>query len=62
MEELFKKLAKPAQRALQNHEITSLRQLAKYTEAQVANWHGIGPNALRQIKLTLEENGTGFAK
>ncbi|WP_276501580.1 hypothetical protein [Terrimonas pollutisoli] len=56
------KLAKPAQRALINAGITSLHQLAKYSEEEIALLHGIGPNALRQIKQAFKEKGLSFTK
>lgn len=55
------KLAKPAQRALQHAGITSLKQLAKVSEDEIAQWHGIGPNAIKEIKKTLKDNGLSFA-
>ena len=56
------KLAKPAQRALANAGITSLEQLAKYSEQEIALLHGIGPNALRQIRQAFKERGLSFTK
>lgn len=60
--EFLLKLAKPAQRALANAGITSLQQLAKYSEEEIALLHGIGPNALRQIKQAFQEKGLSFTK
>jgi predicted flap endonuclease-1-like 5' DNA nuclease len=58
----FLKLAKPAQRALANAGITSLEQLAKYSEQEIALLHGIGPNALRQIRQAFKEKGLSFTE
>jgi predicted RecB family nuclease len=55
------RLASPAQRALANAGITSLEQLATYTEAQIAALHGIGPNALKQLRQALESRGLSFS-
>jgi DNA-directed RNA polymerase alpha subunit len=55
------KLAKPAQRALQGAGITSLKQLAKLSEKEISQWHGIGPNAIKEIKKALKDNGLSFA-
>lgn len=55
------KLAKPAQRALQNAGITSFRQLSKLREEEVLALHGIGQNALTQLKKALIENGLSFS-
>lgn len=56
------KLAKPAQRALAGAGFTSLQQLSKVTEEEVAALHGIGKNALVQLKEALKEKGLSFAK
>jgi DNA-directed RNA polymerase alpha subunit len=56
------KLAKPAQRALQNAGITTLKQLSKLSEQEVAKLHGIGKNAIQQISKTLADNGLSFAQ
>jgi DNA-directed RNA polymerase alpha subunit len=55
-------LAAPAQRALANAGITSLKQLSEYTEKEIADLHGMGPNALEKIKKSLLEKGLSFAK
>jgi hypothetical protein len=55
------KLPKPAQRALQNAGISTLKQLTKLTESEISQWHGIGPNAIKEIKKTLKVNGMSFA-
>ncbi|MBV6396144.1 MAG: hypothetical protein HFACDABA_01737 [Anaerolineales bacterium] len=58
----FPKLAVPAQRALANTGIKNLRQLAKFTEAEIKQLHGIGPNALVALKAALKAKGMSFAK
>ena len=55
------KLAKPAQRALSAAGITTLKQLSRLSEKKLSLLHGIGPNAIRQIKKALQENGLSFA-
>jgi DNA-binding IscR family transcriptional regulator len=55
------KLASPARRALAQAGIFQLEQLAGYTEAQIAEMHGIGPNALQQLRQALAENGLAFS-
>jgi DNA-directed RNA polymerase alpha subunit len=57
IEPLLKRLAKPAQRALQNAGITTLEELASRTEKEITALHGIGKNAIAVIKTTLQENG-----
>lgn len=56
------KLAAPAQRALASAGVQRLAQLTKFSEDEVKHWHGIGPNALKQLRRTLRENGLSFAK
>ena len=46
----FPKLAKPAQRALQNAGFTQLSQLTQISEAAFSKLHGIGPNAVKALK------------
>ena len=56
------KLAAPAQRALSNAGIKTLKQLASFTEKEISELHGIGKNALTAIKKTLSENKLTFKK
>lgn len=60
VEILLRKLAKPAQRAIQNEGITTIEQLSKYSEKEFSELHGIGANAMKIIKQTLNENGLTF--
>jgi DNA-directed RNA polymerase alpha subunit len=55
------KLASPAQRALSGAGITCLQDLTKVQEKEIRDLHGIGPNALRQLKQAMAENGLAFA-
>jgi hypothetical protein len=54
------KLASPAQRALAGAGITQLAQLARMSEKELAQLHGIGPNAIKTLRLALEAKGLGF--
>lgn len=58
----FASLAAPAQRALKHARITSLKALARKTEADVAALHGMGPNALTQLKRALKKEGLRFKR
>lgn len=58
---LLRKLAKPAQRAIQNEGITAIEQLSKYSEKEFSELHGIGKNAMNIIKQTLSENELAFS-
>ncbi len=57
----FSKLASPARRALANAGIQNLKQLAEFSEAEIRELHGIGPNALVQLRLALRAKGLSFA-
>ena len=54
-------LARPAQRALANAGYTRLDQLAAVSEAEIAQLHGIGPDALAQLRQALAAQGLAFA-
>lgn len=56
------RLAQPAQRALAAAGVQNLKQLTKFSEDEVKQWHGIGPNALKQLRQALAERGLAFAK
>ncbi len=60
--DLPSKLAQPARRALASAGIQRLEQLAKFSEDQVKQLHGIGPNALKQLRRALRANGLSFAR
>lgn len=55
------KLSQPAQRALAGAGIQSLEELAKFSQAEIKQLHGIGPNALGQLQRALAANGLSFA-
>jgi hypothetical protein len=54
------KLAAPARRALEGAGVFSLAQLAAYSEMEVAEWHGMGPNALGKLREALQQRGLIF--
>jgi DNA repair protein RadC len=54
------KLAAPAQRALASAGVTNLKQLTKLTEAEVAQLHGMGPNALSKLRAALKAQNLTF--
>jgi len=55
------KLAAPAQRALASAGIGRLAQLIKFSEGEIKQLHGIGPNALNQLRRALRAKGLSFA-
>ncbi len=57
----FESLSKPAQRALAGAGILNLKQLSKLTEEAFSALHGIGPNAIKQLKQDMVDSGLSFA-
>lgn len=53
-------LATPARRAFENNGIKTLQQLAKYSEAEIMNFHGIGKTAIPILQKALKEKGLAF--
>jgi hypothetical protein len=58
----FPKLSAPALRALLNARITSLAQLASYTESEVLQLHGMGPGSLPALREALAAKNLAFKK
>lgn len=54
-------LAAPARRALENKGITSLQQLAKYSEQEILGLHGMGKTSIAKLQTALKEDGLAFA-
>ncbi|MBP6641875.1 MAG: RNA polymerase alpha subunit C-terminal domain-containing protein [Flavobacteriales bacterium] len=46
-------LSAPARRALEGKGISTEKQLARYTEAEILALHGIGPSSLPKLKKAL---------
>jgi hypothetical protein len=55
------KLAAPARRALDQAGYTRLEQLTQVKESALKKLHGIGPNALDQLRQALAAHGLSFA-
>ena len=55
------KLAAPAQRALAAANIQRLEQLTRFTETEIKQLHGVGPNALNALRRALSDKGLSFA-
>jgi predicted RecB family nuclease len=53
-------LAAPARRALENNEVLTLEELAKRTEKEILEFHGIGKSALPLLRKALSEQGLTF--
>ncbi len=56
----LQELGAPAKRALQNAGIRTLRDLAKWKEAEVLKLHGIGPSSIPRLRKALETAGLDF--
>lgn len=50
-------LAAPARRALENHNITTLKTLAQYSEKELLQLHGFGKSSLPKLKECLAKEG-----
>lgn len=55
-------VAKPAQRALANAGVASLRDLSRFSEAELSRLHGMGPKAIGVLKSALKAEGLSFRK
>ena len=60
--EILAKLSAPAKRALAGAGITTLAQLATYSEKQLLALHGLGPSSIPKIKQALAAAGLNLAK
>jgi uncharacterized protein YdhG (YjbR/CyaY superfamily) len=56
----FPNIGSPATRALAMEGYTTLKQLTKLSEAELAQLHGVGPKAVHLLKETLKEKGLSF--
>ena len=54
------KLAASARRALAGAGISRLDQLTRMSEAEISHLHGIGPNAIKQLRQALRAKGLSF--
>ena len=59
-EGFLSKLSAPARRALKREGITTLEKLAKFTEVEILNLHGIGPSSIPKLQLELSSLGLTF--
>ncbi|WP_416865041.1 MAG: RNA polymerase alpha subunit C-terminal domain-containing protein [Imperialibacter sp.] len=53
-------LVAPARRALQGKGITTVRELAMHTEAEIMQLHGMGPSTLPKLHKALASAGLSF--
>lgn len=55
-------LSAPAQRALTRAGIARLSHLTRFTEAEIAGLHGVGPNAIGKLRRALAARNLSFAR
>jgi uncharacterized protein YdhG (YjbR/CyaY superfamily) len=58
--DFMESLSKPAQRALQNEGIATLKQLSKYSVTEIVKLHGMGAASIPKLKEALEAEGLVF--
>jgi DNA-directed RNA polymerase alpha subunit len=56
----FSALSAPARRALEAAGITTLQQLATYSEKEILKLHGMGKASLPRLKEALKHEGFSF--
>ncbi len=59
---LPEKLGQPAYRALAGAGIQQFERLTQFSEAEIKQLHGIGPNALGKLREALAAKGLAFAE
>ena len=50
----------PARRALERENIKTLEDLAKWTEKEIINLHGMGPSSIPKLIKALKDKGLSF--
>ncbi len=58
--EIFSVLSAPARRAMENNHISSLKELARHTEKEILQFHGIGKTSIPILRKLLAEKGLVF--
>ncbi len=53
-------LSAPARRALENNNILKLKDLTHFTENEILELHGIGKNAVLQLKEAMQQENLQF--
>lgn len=53
-------LSSPARRALENKGIKTIRQLAKFSEKEILQLHGMGPASMPTLRTALKSEGLQF--
>lgn len=58
--DFYSKLSAPARRALEGKGIFLIEQLARFTEKEILQLHGIGPASLPILRKALADEGLSF--
>lgn len=53
-------ISAPARRALERNNIKNINDLAKWSEKDILNLHGIGPSTIPKLNKALSQNGLSF--
>ncbi len=56
------KMGAPAERALTGAGIKKLKDLTKFSEAEIKQLHGVGPHALGKLRQALADEGLSFVE
>lgn len=54
------KIGAPAQRALAAAGVQHLADLTRYSEKEILQLHGVGPNAMEKLRREMKEKGLSF--
>ena len=54
------KVSAPARRALISRQISQLEDLTKYSQKEIASWHGIGPKVVKIVLELMASSGLHF--
>lgn len=53
-------LSAPARRALENNGISTLKELSRYSEKEILEFHGMGKATIPILRTSLKEAGLSF--
>lgn len=53
-------ISAPARRALERENVKTLEDLAKWSEKEIINLHGMGPSTIPKLRKALKDSGLSF--
>ncbi|GGX59153.1 TfoX/Sxy family protein [Saccharospirillum salsuginis] len=59
-DDAFAGLSAPARRALANAGINTLKDLSRYSQAEILKLHGMGPSSIPKLEKALRDGGFSF--